>query len=96
MVFLAKESLQEVLQLWQELAKTRLELEKKLAEWRVRDKTGDLTGATTLGDREEPMDTSLALRNAANALLGAPSSAGGSGGGGGGGQHLDVPPPPSV
>ena len=94
--FLAKESSQEVLRLRQELAETRLELERKLAEWRVRDKTGNTTGTTTLVGSDEPMDTSAALRKEANALLGAPSDAGSHGGGGLGGQQQDVPPPPLV
>ena len=96
---------QEVLQLRQllaardqELASSRSELEKKLAEWRVRDKTGDMTGSTTLGgSQEQPMDTTAGLLNAAGALLAPSPGAGGASGGGQGGQHQDdIPPPPSV
>ena len=62
----------------------------------MRDKTGEVTGCTTVEGRQEPMDTSAALRQEANALLGAPTSAGGEDGGGVGGEDLDVPPPPTV
>ena len=101
--FVAKESSQEVLRLRhllavrdQELAKSRSELERKLAEWKMRDKTGDQTGSTTLGGSDEPMDTTAALQKAADALLAPSACAGGSRGGGGEGQHQEMPPPPSV
>ena len=82
----------------QELASSRSELERKLAEWKMRDKTGDVTGSTTLGgSQEQPMDTTAGILNAAGALLAPSPGAGGASGGGLGGQHQEeIPPPPSV
>ena len=81
----------------QELASSRAELEKKLAEWKMRDKTGDVTGSTTLGgSQEQPMDTTAGIMNAAGALLAPSPGAGGANGGGVGEQHQDEIPPPSV
>ena len=81
----------------QELASSRAELEKKLAEWRMRDKTADVTGSTTLGgSQEQPMDTTAGIMKAAGALLSPSPSAGGASGGGVGEQHQDEIPPPSV
>ena len=84
----------------QEIARGRLELEKKELEWRMRElppNVGDQTGETTIhGGNLSRMDTSTFHREA-DELLSRSLSAGGSGGGSGDRQQQEkMPPPPSV
>ena len=70
----------------QEIARGRLELEKRELEWHMRElppNVGDQTGETTIhGGNLSGMDTSTFHREA-DELLSRSLSAGGSGGGGG-------------
>ena len=83
----------------QEIARGKLELEKKELEWRMRElhpNVGDQTGDTTIhGGNLSHMETSTFQREA-DALLSRSPDAVGSGGGNGDVQQQEMPPPPSV
>ena len=83
----------------QEIAKGKLELEKRELEWKMRElppHVGDQTGETTIQEGNiEDMDTSC-LNKMADALLSRSSSAGGPGGGSRDGQDQEKMPPPPI